>query len=79
MQRIALDRNEADEVVEALGPQFGEVQQICGRDQAWLAAGGGALWFVCTGASDIADASRIDLLTDDAQSMTRLSARRRPP
>ena len=60
VQRIAPDRNEADEVVEALGPQLGETQQICGRDQAWLAAGGGALWFACSGASDVADASRID-------------------
>ena len=59
VQRIAPDRNEADEVVEALGPQLGEPQQICGRDLAWLAAGGGALWFACSGAS-AADASRID-------------------
>lgn len=60
VQRIAPDHNEAGEVVEALGPQVGEVQRVCGRDQAWLSAGGGALWFVCTGGDDIADASRID-------------------
>ena len=41
-------------------PQLGEPQQICGRDQAWLAAGGGALWFVCSGCLGRADASRID-------------------
>jgi YVTN family beta-propeller protein len=59
VRRIAVERNEADEVIAAIpGQVFGNT---CGRPSSWLAAGGGALWFACNNGQDTSDASRIDL------------------
>jgi YVTN family beta-propeller protein len=62
VRRIAIERDEADEALPAAPPFLpGTTGQLCGRSAAWLAAGGGALWFACGNDVDTSDASRIDV------------------